>query len=126
MSKYKVKTEWTQTDKLTIKQLWDLLQSDRRLRKTTLTIPYLGEVSLERKTLSYYGAPAYDDKKAEDESGERKYADAVLLTNNRTKGNHSRIWMPFLTYEGLRDWIKDKQRREKEAMQDEPSAEDND
>lgn len=133
MSRYSTQLEWQYKENMSVKKIWETLQQDNpRLLKATIKVPYLGTLSLERKdALAYYGNSAFDDEEGKQvESAERKYKDLVLVASvDRPRGSPSDIWQPFLTYEGLRNWLKITQKREKQLHEkgyvtDEPSAED--
>lgn len=133
MSRYSTQLEWQYKENMSVKKIWETLQQDNpRLLKATIKVPYLGTLSLERKdTLAYYGGAAYDDHEGKCvDSAERKYEDLVLVTAvDRPRGSPSSLWQPFLTYEGLRDWLKITQKREKQLHEkgyitDESPAED--
>lgn len=134
MSRYSTQLEWQYKENMSVKKIWETLQQDNpRLLKATIKVPYLGTLSLERRdTLEYYGNAAFDDEEGKRvrEWAERKYENAVVVGRaDRGRGYPGSIWQPFLTYEGLRDWLKITQKREKQLHEkgyvtDESPAED--
>lgn len=132
MSRYSTQLEWQYKENMSVKRIWEHLQQDNpRLLKATIKVPYLGTISLERKdTLEYYGGAAFDDEEGKQvESAIRNYENVIVVRHADRGWNLSSIWKPFLTYEGLRDWLKITQKREKQLhekgyLTDELPAED--